>query len=106
MSPFFLYSILWLINCNFIHINVVYIDNIADKVEREAAYRKFMSYKLVEVFLLDWRNVKFNGEDIPFSVERATDFLLGSEAFMSLFETAVDKVATAVDKRDEEIEKN
>ena len=82
------------------------IEAMNDDVQKAAELNKFMSRKLVETFLLDWKNVKINGEEIPFSVDKATDLLIGSESFTDLFNTAVDKVSSHVEKRDDEIEKN
>lgn len=82
------------------------IEAMSDDVQKAAELNKFMSRKLVETFLLDWKNVKINGEEIPFSVDKATDLLIGSESFTDLFNTAVDKVSSHVEKRDDEIEKN
>lgn len=82
------------------------IEAMDDEVKKAAELNRFMNKKLVETFLLDWKNVKINGEDIPFSVDKATDLLIGSEAFMDLFNKAVDMVSAHVEKRDDEIEKN
>ena len=87
-------------------VRKIEIDAIADKIKREAEYRKIINQKLVEIFLLDWKNVSVGGEQIPFSVEKATDLLLGSESFMKLFNKAVNMVTESVEKRDEEVEKN
>ena len=82
------------------------IEAMDDDVKKAAELNKFMSRKLVETFLLDWKNVVINGEEVPFSVDKATDLLIGSETFMDLFNTAVDKVSTHIEERDDEIEKN
>lgn len=87
-------------------VRKIELDAIADKIKREAEYRKIINEKLVETFLLDWRNVSIKGEEVPFSVEKATDLLLGSEIFMKLFNKAVNMVTESVEKRDEEVEKN
>lgn len=89
-----------------LEVRKIELDAIADKIKREAEYRKIINTKLVETFLLDWKNVSIKGEEVPFSVERATDLLLGSETFMKLFNTAVNMVTESVEKRDEEVEKN
>lgn len=87
-------------------VRKIELDAIADKIKREAEYRKIINEKLVETFLLDWKNVSVGGEQIPFSVEKATNLLLGSETFMKLFNKAVNMVTESVEKRDEEVEKN
>lgn len=87
-------------------VKKIEIEEIKDKHEKEAAYKKFMSKKLVEVFLLDWKNVTMKGEQVPFSVDKATDLILGSEKFMQMVNTAIERVSTTVEERDEELEKN
>lgn len=89
-----------------LEVRKIELDAIADKIKRKAEYRKIVNEKLVETFLLDWKNVSIKGEEVPFSVERATDLLLGSETFMKLFDTAINMVTESVEKRDEEVEKN